>query len=130
MTNDFVDSILTLDPDALVIVLGDLNDFHFSAAVSDTLAADVLTNLMYTVPITDRYTYVFEGNSQVLDHILVSDDLINSASPEFDVVHVNAEFVVNITDSSVRASDHDPVLARFWLPPTFTYHFPLIKNNN
>jgi uncharacterized repeat protein (TIGR01451 family) len=116
LTNDFVDSILALDPSANVIVLGDLNDFHFSEAVSDVLAADVLTNLMYSVPITDRYTYVFEGNSQVLDQILVSDGLVNTVIPEFDVVHVNAEFVADIADSSRRASDHDPVLARFWLP--------------
>jgi predicted extracellular nuclease len=129
LTNDFVDSILALNPNANVIVLGDLNDFHFSEAVSDVLAADILTNLMYSVPITDRYTYVFEGNSQVLDHILVSDHLINTTLPEFDVVHVNAEFVANITSSSRRASDHDPVLARFWLPP-YRYYMPVIMVNN
>jgi predicted extracellular nuclease len=127
LTNDFVDDILALDPRARVIVLGDLNDFHFSEAVSDVLAADVLTNLMYSLPITDRYTYVFEGNSQVLDHILVSDGLADTAGPEFDVVHVNAEFVADITSSSRRASDHDPVVARFWLP--HTYYLPLIMRN-
>jgi uncharacterized repeat protein (TIGR01451 family) len=129
MTNDFVDSMLALDPNANVIVLGDLNDFHFSEAVSDVLAADALTNLMYSVPITERYTYVFEGNSQVLDQILVSDGLVDTARPEFDVVHVNAEFVTDITNSSRRASDHDPVLARFWLPVYHTY-MPLIMRNN
>ncbi len=129
MTNDFVDSMLALDPNASVIVLGDLNDFHFSEAVSDVLAADALTNLMYSVPITERYTYVFEGNSQVLDQILVSDGLVGAARPEFDVVHVNAEFVTDITNSSRRASDHDPVLARFWLPVYHTY-MPLIMRNN
>jgi predicted extracellular nuclease len=130
ITNDFVDSILALDPDANVIVLGDLNDFHFSQAVSDTLTADVLTNLMYTVPITDRYTYIFEGNAQVLDHVLVSDHLISSAAPEFDVVHVNAEFVDNIFSSSRRASDHDPVLARFQLPSGATIYLPLVMRNS
>ncbi|MBN1976442.1 MAG: DUF11 domain-containing protein, partial [Anaerolineae bacterium] len=128
MTNTFVDNILTLDPNANVIVLGDLNDFHFSEAVSDVLAADALTNLMYSAPITDRYTYVFEGNSQVLDQILVSDGLVNSAQPEFDVVHVNAEFVADITSSSRRASDHDPVVARFWLP--HRYYMPMIMHSS
>jgi uncharacterized repeat protein (TIGR01451 family) len=130
ITNDFVDNILALDSDANVIVLGDLNDFHFSQAVSDTLAADVLTNLMYTIPITDRYTYIFEGNSQVLDHILASDHLISRAAPEFDVVHVNTEFVDNIFSSSRRASDHDPVLARFRLPSGATIYLPLVMRND
>ncbi|MFL7791343.1 MAG: endonuclease/exonuclease/phosphatase family protein, partial [Anaerolineae bacterium] len=128
MTNDFVDDILALDPCANVIVLGDLNDFHFSEAVSDVLAADALTNLMFTLPITDRYTYVFEGNSQVLDQILISDGLVNFAQPEFDVVHVNAEFVADITNSSRRASDHDPVVARFWLP--YRYYMPMIMHSS
>ena len=54
---------------------------------------------------SERYTFIFEGNSQVLDNLLVSDEL-TAAQPEIDIVHVNAEFV----DS---ASDHDPTVARF-----------------
>lgn len=111
VVNGFVDSILALDANANVIVLGDLNDFQFSTPVSDTLAADVLTNLMSTLPITEQYTYIYDGNSQVLDHILVSDNLFQDASIEFDVVHVNAEFAY----SSSRPSDHDPVVATFTL---------------
>jgi hypothetical protein len=35
---------------ANVIVLADLNDFQVSTAVSDTLAVDVLVNLMWMCP--------------------------------------------------------------------------------
>ena len=42
--NNFVKHILSLDPQANVIVLGDLNDFQFSAPIS-TLAGDELTVL-------------------------------------------------------------------------------------
>ena len=114
VVNDFVDSILALDPDANVIVLGDLNDFQFSTAVSDTLAADVLTNLMSTLPINEQYTYIYNGNSQVLDHILVSRNLYDNVFVDFDVVHVNAEFGY----SSGRASDHEPVVATFRIEPS------------
>jgi predicted extracellular nuclease len=92
VVNDFVDSVLSLDADADVIVLGDLNDFEFSTPLS-TLTGGVLTDLVTTLPQDDRYTYVFEGNSQTLDHILVSDPLAGVLS-SFDVVHMNAEFAV------------------------------------
>ncbi|MDQ3699845.1 MAG: endonuclease/exonuclease/phosphatase family protein [Chloroflexota bacterium] len=103
----FVDAILALDAQARIVVLGDLNDFDFS----DTLAilkGSVLTNLIETLPLDQRYTYVFEGNSQALDHTLVSNSLAGAVVGH-DVVHVNAEYVVQV-------SDHDPQVARFFLP--------------
>ena len=56
---------------------------------------------------------MFEGNSQVLDHILVSPALCSPGRPDYDVVHVNAEF-------ADQASDHDPSVAKLTLndPPT------------
>jgi predicted extracellular nuclease len=105
--HDFVQSILSEDLDANVIVLGDLNEFEFRPAVK-LLAGVVLTNLIEQVPLEERYTYIFNGNSQVLDHILVSKNLLSKGSPGIDIVHVNAEFA-----EAYRASDHDPVLARF-----------------
>jgi predicted extracellular nuclease len=64
-----------------------------------------LEDLVVRLPLADRYTYVYLGNSQVLDHILVSPSLTDGA--EIDIVHLNAEFPV--TD---RASDHDPIVVR------------------
>ena len=104
VVNHFVDSILAVDPDANVIVLGDINDFDFSQTV-DILEGGVLTTLMGTLPQGERYSYVFEGNSQVLDQILVSDNLLESFGIEYDPVHVNSEF-------ADQASDHDPQVAR------------------
>jgi hypothetical protein len=104
VVNDFVDSILAVDRDANVIVLGDLNDFDFSETV-DILEGGVLTTLMDILAPTERYSYVFEGNSQVLDQILVSDAIF-VRSPAYDVVHVNSEFA-----DSRQASDHEPQVA-------------------
>jgi predicted extracellular nuclease len=101
--NDFVDSITAADPNANVIVLGDINDFEFSETVQ-ILSGDVLTSLMETLPKAERYSYVFEGNSQVLDQILVSDNLLGFPI-DYDPVHVNSEF-------ADQASDHDPQVAR------------------
>jgi predicted extracellular nuclease len=104
VVNDFVDLILDAYKNARVVVLGDLNDFEFSQTLR-ILEGGVLTNLMETLPKAERYSYVFEGNSQVLDQMLVSDKL-DREETSYDVVHVNAEF-------ADQASDHDPSVARF-----------------
>ena len=87
-------------------MLGDLNDFHFSQTVS-ILEATPLHTLLETLPANEQYTYVFEGNSQSLDHILVSDAIFGKPFA-YDVVHVNAEF-------ADQASDHDPQLVKLVL---------------
>jgi hypothetical protein len=100
----FVGQIIAVDASAAVVVLGDLNDFEFAPALFALKAAG-LTALIETLPAKERYSYVYEGNSQTLDHLLVSSGLM-SAATGFDVVHVNAEFFD-------QASDHDPSVARF-----------------
>ena len=105
---DRVEEILAADPDAKVSVLGDLNEFEFVSPVGTTLADAGLTNLIEQLPEDDRYTFIFQGNSQTLDHVLASDGLIGEGA-EIDIVHTNAEFA----STDERASDHDPVLARF-----------------
>ncbi|MGF1479145.1 MAG: endonuclease/exonuclease/phosphatase family protein [Cyanophyceae cyanobacterium] len=118
--NDFVDGILANDADANVVVVGDLNEFEFISPL-DILAGTtvstnggqetapggeaVLTNLVNTISEEERYSFIFQGNSQQIDHILVSDSLLEGAV--IDNVHVNTEFAA--TDE--RASDHDPVIA-------------------
>ena len=62
-----------------------------------------LRDLINTLPPGERYSYVYEGNSQVLDHILTSPFVL---FPDYDVVHINAEF-------ADQASDHDPQVLRF-----------------
>jgi uncharacterized protein len=102
--NSFVDSILAAERKANVIVLGDINDFEFSETTRLLTEGGVLTSLMETLPQPERYSYVFEGNSQVLDQILFSENVMRGLTA-FDVVHVNAEF-------ADQASDHDPSVAR------------------
>jgi predicted extracellular nuclease len=85
-------------------VLGDLNDFENTEPL-EVLGAAGLEDLVKRVPNEDRYSFVYRGNSQVLDHILVSESLSEGA--EVEMVHVNAEY-----PASDRASDHDPVIVR------------------
>ena len=104
--NDYVDGILAEVPDANIVVLGDLNEFQFLSPLEILEGGDdpVLTNLTETLPENDRYTFIFQGNSQALDHILISDNLL--AGAEYDIVHTDVEF-------ADQASDHDPLVASF-----------------
>ncbi|MGH3630125.1 MAG: endonuclease/exonuclease/phosphatase family protein, partial [Sciscionella sp.] len=103
LVHNFVAGIEGRDPLASVVVLGDLNDYQFSAALAKLTSGHVLTDLIDTLPAKQRYSYVYEGQSQVLDHILTSPGVLHSA---YDVVHVNSEF-------SRQTSDHDPQVLRF-----------------
>ncbi len=107
----FVDQVRAADARAAVVVLGDLNDFEFSPTADLLVGDGYLTDLPRTLPVAERYSYVFQGNSQVLDHILVSAALAR-AFYQYDIVHINAEF-------ADQASDHDPQVVRFPLFPLF-----------
>lgn len=117
----FADDLLAADPKAKLVVAGDVNDFEFSET-SDILAdivegsgSKALTDLPRTLPESERWTYVYEGNSQVLDHIFVSPTLATldkkvgpfrpgkGKRPAFtyDIVHTNSPF-------ADQDSDHDP----------------------
>ncbi|WP_327339721.1 MULTISPECIES: endonuclease/exonuclease/phosphatase family protein [unclassified Streptomyces] len=100
--NTFVKSLLSADKSARVIALGDLNDFAFSPTMSALTAGKALKPLINTLPANERYSYVYEGNSQTLDHILTSPGIRRL---DYDVVHINAEF-------ADQASDHDPQIVR------------------
>jgi predicted extracellular nuclease len=104
----FVDQILAIDPSADIVVLGDLNDFEYSQTAQILTTGGSLVDLPLTLPLTERYTYVYEGNSQVLDQILVSHALAGTAYA-YDIVHVNSEF-------ADQASDHEPQVVRIPLP--------------
>ncbi|MBW4599360.1 MAG: esterase-like activity of phytase family protein [Calothrix sp. FI2-JRJ7] len=115
IVNNFVDNILAVNANANIIVLGDLNDFEFSEPLNILKGTPggagnpVLRNLIDTLPANERYTYNFQGNAQVLDHILVSNGLFNKLNG-YDIVHINSEF-------ADQQSDHDPSVASFNLTP-------------
>ncbi|MFF0567256.1 endonuclease/exonuclease/phosphatase family protein [Streptomyces sp. NPDC004041] len=100
--NTFVTSLLKADKSARVVALGDFNDFEFSPTFTALTEGRVLKPLITTLPASERYSYVYDGNSQTLDHILTSPAIRRL---DYDVVHINAEF-------ADQASDHDPQVVR------------------
>jgi predicted extracellular nuclease len=102
--NAFAKQIVSAESKAHFVVLGDINDFDFSQTTQILESGNAMSSLMRTLPQSERYSYVFEGNSQVLDQILFSANMLRGLSA-YDVVHVNSEF-------ADQASDHDPSVAR------------------
>ncbi|MFF6882509.1 endonuclease/exonuclease/phosphatase family protein [Streptomyces sp. NPDC012421] len=101
--NAFVKEITAVDKHADVLVVGDINDFEFSATTEALTDGDVLYPAVRSLPRSERYSYVYQGNSQVLDQILTSPGVRHFA---YDSVHINAEF-------ADQNSDHDPQVLRF-----------------
>jgi predicted extracellular nuclease len=101
--NAFVKQIQAVNPLANIVVLGDLNDFQFSSSLKALTAGHALLDLMNTLPADERYSYVYQGNSQAIDHILASPSIIWR---DYQVVHINSEF-------ADQASDHEPQVLRF-----------------
>lgn len=122
-------------PERHLVVLGDFNAFEFNDGLVDAMnvvtgtpgadAATVvpgdgldlidpdLVDLGSLEMASERYSYVFDGNAQTLDHVLVNEQLVVDTS---HVVHsharINADFPEtnrNDANSPSRLADHDPV---------------------
>jgi len=113
-----VAQILAADPDAYIAVLGDLNDYYDSAPLRALAQGETsggqLVNVLGVLPPEERYSYIFQGVSQLLDHILVTPALAG-ACVRVEVLHINADYPPpDPEDPSPRhLSDHDPVVAVF-----------------
>ena len=101
--------LLSLDPDANVIVGGDCNEYVQTRAVFAPFDG-LLTELDEAsgVPDVERYTYLFDQNSEQLDHLFVSDAIVGRGELAVEHVHVNNW----AASKSARASDHDPSVAQ------------------
>jgi predicted extracellular nuclease len=125
-------------PNGNIIAIGDFNAFQFSDGYGDvigiikgtpvpanevltphvTTTNSPLTNLVETLPPNQRYTYVFDGSAQVLDHILINQNLLDELS-RFHIARLDADFPeIYRSDPNrpERISDHDIPVAYFRLP--------------
>lgn len=133
----FVGERLKANPEERIALIGDFNFYQFSDGIMDVMgtlkgtpaAADSvlipmddfinpdLTNLVEKIKEETRYSYLFGGNAQVLDHFLVSPALLKSAKG-FGFAHINADFpdiLRNDPNRVERFSDHDAPVAFFTL---------------
>jgi predicted extracellular nuclease len=126
-------------PGTRIVTLGDFNAFAFNDGYVDAMnvvagtptpdeqtvvpgdGIDLidpdLVNLGELAAPGERYSFVFGGNAQTLDHVLVNEELVvMTRSAAADHARINADFPeINRNDaaSPSRLADHDPVVAYF-----------------
>ena len=97
------------------IALGDFNDDLGSRPMAQF---DSFINLYERhAPPADRYSYIYGGRAQAVDHIIVTPEL-DRYYADGGAVHVNADLGEPLAGAAGRTSDHDPVVARFLFRPT------------
>jgi predicted extracellular nuclease len=123
-----VDAILTQDPDARIVVAGDFNAepdevtvLAIRGQVEDTgnsdLAGRVLAPIENSVPEPSRYTLFHKGKGQMLDHMLVTRNLLafyRGSEIHNELLH--DESAAFADDRKFPESDHAPVVATFDFP--------------
>lgn len=78
-----VDSILALNSDNKIFIMGDFNDNPDNKSISDVLQAGrvsdnkILTNLMYSSFEQGNGSYYYKGNYNMLDNLLLTKSLLN-----------------------------------------------------
>jgi predicted extracellular nuclease len=126
--SQFIDSLQNGEPGVKLIVVGDFNAFEFTDGYVDVMGQvtgrpdpagallpatdEVSTDLINqttNLPEPERYTFVFEGSAQSLDHVLTSQSLTSWVR---GVQHSrgNADAPAAFDDdpsTSLRAADHD-----------------------
>jgi uncharacterized protein len=128
---DLVQEIQVTSPAEKVAVVGDFNAFQLTDGYVDVagiikgapdqdlvgstdLVEPDLTDLVETLPPDEQYSFSFGGDSQVLDHIFVTQNL-ESQVTEMAYARNNADFpshLLELDDTRPeRASDHDMPVA-------------------
>ncbi|HSN55895.1 MAG TPA: endonuclease/exonuclease/phosphatase family protein, partial [Candidatus Sulfomarinibacteraceae bacterium] len=118
----------TADPDVALAVAGDFNAYEFTDGYVDVvgqiagdfvpaenLLSDLdlvepdLTKRVLTLPADERYSFIFTGSAQTLDHALTSAGL-DPRVTGFQFGRGNADAAVDLINdgtTSLRSSDHD-----------------------
>ncbi|KAI5923753.1 endonuclease/exonuclease/phosphatase family protein [Camillea tinctor] len=109
VTASFISSLLSADPSAHILTAGDFNEFAFAEPVARFASLSGLTDLDEAAgtPAAERYTYLYDMNSQELDHVFASPATAAKVQG-FEHIHVNTW--LSYDD---QTSDHDPSVGRF-----------------
>lgn len=120
----YVDAQRAAHPERGMIVMGDLNTAYGDDAYKRLEQAKDGANRLFDtpalkLPAADRYTYVYKGEHDMLDHVMVTPDLKSSVS-KVEIPHFNTNDPWDAgkhgraheddPSSAAGVSDHDPIL--------------------
>lgn len=131
----FVDARQKTNPNEKIALVGDFNAFQFNDGVVDIIGTikgkpapkdqvlmasedfvtTDLTNLVDVIDKKQQYSYLFDGNAQVLDHIIINDALRRNLAG-FGYARINADYPQSYRNNPNRVerfSDHDAAIAYF-----------------
>lgn len=131
----FVQERQKADANEKIIVVGDFNAYQFNDGVVDMigtikgtpapkdqvlLASDDLVNpdlidLVDMIEKIQQYSYLYDGNAQVLDHFLITEAMRKHLIG-FGYARVNADYPETFRGDATRVerfSDHDPAIGYF-----------------
>lgn len=134
----YIQSRQAANPAEWIVSVGDYNAFPFNdgyvdvmgtivgrptpadnvVLASDDLVDPDLTNLVTLMPPAQQYSFSFDGNAQVLDHVLVNAPMLKRFT-RMAYARVDADFPEAFrgdTSRPERISDHDAPVAFFTFP--------------
>ena len=126
--SQFIDSLQDAEPGVHLVAIGNFNAFEFTDGYVDVMGqvtgnpdpagallpatdeiSQDLTNQTFNMPADQRYSFVFDGNAQSLDHAITTqalDPWVRGA--EHSRGNADAPFSFDRTaGTSLRSSDHD-----------------------
>jgi len=126
---NLIQSRQAASPDERIISVGDYNAFEFNdgyvdsigtirgtpappnevVLASNDLVNPDLTDLIEMAPADQRYSFIFDGNAQALDHVLVTQNLLGRVN-RIHYARTNADFPESYRNDATRPeriSDHD-----------------------
>jgi hypothetical protein len=144
---DLLQDLQTNNPTTPIISIGDYNAYEFNDGYTDPIATikgkptaddevvvdespDLVNpnfvNLTDELPADQRYSFIFEGTPQALDHVIVNT-VAHSYLQRYAIARNNSDFPevpgLLFADDATRPernSDHDMPVAYFSFPPTIT----------
>lgn len=146
----------TADSNERIVVLGDFNAFEVNDGLVDVMAVVAgapspdnqtaasgdgvdlvnpdLDNLFDTPPAAERYSFVFDGNAQSLDHLLINAAVAaNTVAHRIEHPRINADFPETTRNNGgtvLRLSDHDPVVGFFEIDAFATADLSITKSDD
>ncbi len=124
---NFVAERAKTNPTERMILCGDFNAFQFPDGYNDVMGTllgkadqNVLTpskanyktglgNLIYSLPANQHYSFIFNGNGQAIDHILINANTLKNVF-DFKYARIDSDFPLvyyNDYNRPERLSDHD-----------------------
>ncbi len=135
---NFIQNIQNSNPAAKVAIVGDFNAFEFTDGYVDVLGQITgdpdplgalfevenvvnppMVNLTKNASQSNRYSYLFDGDAQALDHIVLTNGFYNYFR-YFKFVHANSDYPEYFEDdvsTPIGSSDHDGAVFRFTTYP-------------